>query len=184
MCPAYPSVDESRDRLPRAGRRVTGLAFSPDGRTLATSQTDGWVHLRDAATGTVQSVWPGRFFALQRGRDQTVWVAGHPVGAPLAYILVYVVAVAFSLPGGIWLTVGGGFLFGWLSRELLIIQTNVTTLELQTIGLIIPGLISNWMERQGVVKTITTMIIAAIFIRLILMITTGGEVFSIEDWVI
>ena len=77
-----------------------------------------------------------------------------------------------------------GFLFGWLSRELLIIQTNVTTLELQTIGLIIPGLISNWMERQGVVKTITTMIIAAIFIRLILMITTGGEVFSIEDWVI
>jgi len=77
-----------------------------------------------------------------------------------------------------------GFLFGWLSRELLIIQTNATTLELQTIGLIIPGLIANWMERQGVVKTITTMIIAAIFIRLILMITTGGEVFSIEDWVI
>ena len=77
-----------------------------------------------------------------------------------------------------------GFLFGWLSRELLIIQTNVTTLELQTIGLIIPGLIANWMERQGVVKTITTMIIAAIFIRLILMITTGGEVFNIEDWVI
>ncbi|HYQ86155.1 MAG TPA: poly-gamma-glutamate biosynthesis protein PgsC [Bacteroidota bacterium] len=77
-----------------------------------------------------------------------------------------------------------GFLFGWLSRALLIIQTNVTTLELQTIGLIIPGLIANWMERQGVVKTITTMIIAAIFIRLILMITTGGEVFNIEDWVI
>ena len=77
-----------------------------------------------------------------------------------------------------------GFLFGWLSRALLIIQTNVNTLELQTIGLIIPGLIANWMERQGVVKTITTMIIAAIFIRLILMITTGGEVFNIEDWVI
>ncbi len=77
-----------------------------------------------------------------------------------------------------------GFLFGWLSRELLVIQTSGITLELQTIGLIIPGLIANWMERQGVVKTITTLIIAAVFIRLILMIITGGEVFLTEDWVI
>jgi poly-gamma-glutamate biosynthesis protein PgsC/CapC len=77
-----------------------------------------------------------------------------------------------------------GFLFGWLSRELLVIQTSAVTLELQTIGLIIPGLIANWMEKQGVVKTITTMIIAAVFIRLMLMIITGGEVFITEDWVI
>jgi hypothetical protein len=77
-----------------------------------------------------------------------------------------------------------GFCFGWLSRELLVIQTNAMTLELQTIGLIIPGLIANWMEKQGVIKTITTLIIAAVFIRLILMITTGGEVFITEDWVL
>jgi poly-gamma-glutamate biosynthesis protein PgsC/CapC len=76
-----------------------------------------------------------------------------------------------------------GFLFGWLSRELLVIKTNVLTVELQTIGLIIPGLIANWMERQGVIKTITTLIIAAVFIRLVLMIVTGGEVIT-EDWVI
>ncbi len=77
-----------------------------------------------------------------------------------------------------------GFVFGWLSRELLIIQTSAITLELQTIGLIIPGLIANWMERQGVIKTICTMIIAAVFIRLILMIITGGEVFLYEEWVL
>ena len=77
-----------------------------------------------------------------------------------------------------------GFLFGWFSREVLVIQTNTITLELQTIGLIIPGLIANWMEKQGVIKTITTMIIAAVFIRLILMVITGGEVFITEDWVI
>ncbi len=76
-----------------------------------------------------------------------------------------------------------GFLFGWLSRELLVIKTTAFTVELQTIGLIIPGLIANWMERQGVVKTITTLIIAAVFIRLVLMIVTGGEVIT-EDWVI
>jgi len=77
-----------------------------------------------------------------------------------------------------------GFLFGWLSRELLVIQTNSITFELQTIGLIIPGLIANWMEKQGIVKTITTLVIVAVFIRLIIMITTGGEVFLTEDWVI
>ncbi|MBI3193540.1 MAG: poly-gamma-glutamate biosynthesis protein PgsC [Ignavibacteriae bacterium] len=77
-----------------------------------------------------------------------------------------------------------GFLFGWLSRELLIIQTNFMSFELHTIGLIIPGLIANWMERQGVIKTIATMLIVAVFIRLVLMITTGGEVFLYEEWVI
>jgi len=77
-----------------------------------------------------------------------------------------------------------GFLFGWLSRELLIIQTNFMSFELHTIGLIIPGLIANWMERQGVIKTISTMLIVAVFIRLVLMITTGGEVFLYEEWVI
>lgn len=77
-----------------------------------------------------------------------------------------------------------GFLFGWMSRELLIIQTNVLTLELQTIGLIIPGLIANWMERQGVVKTICVMIIAAVFIRLLLIIATGGQVFLNEEWIL
>jgi poly-gamma-glutamate biosynthesis protein PgsC/CapC len=77
-----------------------------------------------------------------------------------------------------------GFVFGWLSRELLYIQTNYATLELQTIGLIIPGLIANWMERQGVVKTVSTMILAAVFIRLIIMIVTGGEVFLTEDWIL
>ena len=77
-----------------------------------------------------------------------------------------------------------GFLFGWLSRELLIIKTSMLTIELQTIGLIIPGLIANWMERQGVIKTISTMIIAAVFIRLLLMIITGGEVFLNEEWIL
>ena len=77
-----------------------------------------------------------------------------------------------------------GFIFGWMSRELLIIPTNTYTVELQTIGLIIPGLIANWMERQGMIKTIATLIIAAVFIRLVLMVITGGEVFLTEDWVI
>jgi len=40
------------------------------------------------------------------------WVDQHAMLAPLAYILLYVVVVAFSLPGGLVMTVSGGFLFG------------------------------------------------------------------------
>lgn len=70
-----------------------------------------------------------------------------------------------------------GFLFGWLSREFLMIGLpDGQTLEFQAIGYIIPGLIANWMERQGVLETITTMIVAAVVVRLLLMIFMGGRV--------
>lgn len=46
------------------------------------------------------------------------WVAGHPLGAALAYMAVYVAAVAVSLPGAVFLTLAGGFLFGALSGTL------------------------------------------------------------------
>jgi len=78
-----------------------------------------------------------------------------------------------------------GFAFGWLSRDFLVIHTSSAwAIEMQTIGLIIPGLIANWMERQGVVETISTMLIAAIVIRLLLMILSGGQVTLGGDLVI
>ena len=54
-----------------------------------------------------------RFEVLARHREMLLaWVADHPLMAPLVYVAVYVVAVALSVPGGIWLTITGGFLFG------------------------------------------------------------------------
>jgi uncharacterized membrane protein YdjX (TVP38/TMEM64 family) len=40
------------------------------------------------------------------------WVSAHIVLAGLAYVAAYVVAVAFSFPGAVVLTLSGGFLFG------------------------------------------------------------------------
>lgn len=74
------------------------------------------------------------------------------------------------------LTILLGFFLGWLSRDLLVFRIDGQSFEFQTIGLIIPGLIANWMERQGVVPTIAMMVIAAVFIRLLLMILTGGDI--------
>jgi poly-gamma-glutamate biosynthesis protein PgsC/CapC len=72
-----------------------------------------------------------------------------------------------------------GFLLGWLSRRFFMIPLpSGTSLEFQSVGFIIPGLIANWMERQGVVQTLSTMIVAAVVVRLLLMIFTGGQVLT------
>ena len=69
-----------------------------------------------------------------------------------------------------------GFLLGWLSREYLAFHTHNTDLEFHSVGLIIPGLVANWMDRQGVIETIAMMIITAIFVRLLLVIISGGAI--------
>ena len=72
-----------------------------------------------------------------------------------------------------------GFLYGWLSRQFLIFGlAGGISLEFQAIGYIIPGLIANWMERQGIIQTLSTMIVAAVFVRLLLIIFSGGEVIA------
>ena len=69
-----------------------------------------------------------------------------------------------------------GFVLGWLFREFMVFRFPGVTVEIQVIGYIIPGLIAIWMERQGVIETISTMIMAAIFVRLMLMIISGGTI--------
>jgi len=59
------------------------------------------------------------FDALREHREALLdWVALQPVLAPLAYMGVYAVVVAFSLPGGAVMTISGGFLFGAVSGGL------------------------------------------------------------------
>lgn len=45
----------------------------------------------------------------------SLWVERSYVLAASAYILVYVIVVAFSLPGGAVMSMAGGFLFGWIA---------------------------------------------------------------------
>ena len=58
----------------------------------------------------------GRFLSFETLRQNRVallnWVDTYGVVAALLYMLIYAVAIAFSLPGGAILTITGGFLFG------------------------------------------------------------------------
>lgn len=67
-----------------------------------------------------------------------------------------------------------GFVFGAASRDLLVFKLHDAPLDLSTIGFVIPGLIANWMERQGVIQTLCVMTTTAVLVRLLLMLLNGG----------
>lgn len=77
-----------------------------------------WLPLAVLAAGAVGFFALGldayvTFDTLARHRGELLaWFEARPVLAPLLYIVGYIVAIAFSLPGGVLLTVTGGFLFG------------------------------------------------------------------------
>ncbi|MHC4798914.1 MAG: poly-gamma-glutamate biosynthesis protein PgsC [Planctomycetota bacterium] len=50
-----------------------------------------------------------------------------------------------------------------------------TQMEFAVIGYIIPGLIAIWMDRQGVVETLSSLLTASIVVRLILILALGKE---------
>ena len=50
--------------------------------------------------------------------------------------------------------------------------------EMSVIGFIVPGLIALWIDRQGVVETLSTLLIASVAVRLLLIIALAPELVS------
>lgn len=69
-----------------------------------------------------------------------------------------------------------GFFFGYISRNYLAIEFQVMGWDFYTIGYIIPGLIASWMDRQGVVRTMSVIIITATIVQLSVMLISGGVI--------
>jgi poly-gamma-glutamate biosynthesis protein PgsC/CapC len=67
-----------------------------------------------------------------------------------------------------------GFCFGSVSRDLLLARSAVASVDLRAIGFVIPGLIANWMEQQGIVQTLCVMVTTTVLVRLALMLLNGG----------
>ena len=69
-----------------------------------------------------------------------------------------------------------GFFFGYLSRNIYLESETITSVAV--IGNIIPGLIANWMDRQGVVRTISVVLLTAVIVKLMVIILFGGAIFE------
>jgi len=61
-----------------------------------------------------------------------------------------------------------GFFIGYFVKE------NFNNGEFLVIGNIIPGLIARWMDRQGVIRTISVVLVTASIVQLILMLLYRG----------
>ena len=67
-----------------------------------------------------------------------------------------------------------GFFLGYISK--LYFSNFEGTYDLSVIGYIIPGLIASWMDRQGVLKTISVIIITSSIVKLILIVISKGQI--------
>lgn len=68
-----------------------------------------------------------------------------------------------------------GYLIGMLMRVGIENYTPAGNEELHLIGYIIPGLIAIWLDRQGVVETLSALITASVVVRLLLVLVAGAE---------
>ena len=67
-----------------------------------------------------------------------------------------------------------GFLLGALARKLVGAGTPLGPFEIDVVGYVIPGLLAIWMDRQGVVVTLTSAATASIATRLAGLLWTAS----------
>jgi poly-gamma-glutamate biosynthesis protein PgsC/CapC len=123
-------------------------------------------------------VVPG-YIALHLARPMDVAVT---VGAGVVtYAMVHVLSMSLVIYGRrkmvVMILVGyvlamllaGGQLAGWTPAA------SDAGIDLGVIGFIIPGLIATWIDRQGLVETLSALLIAAVAVRLVLILAFGME---------
>ncbi|UCG29708.1 MAG: poly-gamma-glutamate biosynthesis protein PgsC [candidate division WOR-3 bacterium] len=69
-----------------------------------------------------------------------------------------------------------GYLIAYLTRISPTISLNAFSMNIQTVGFVIPGLIAYWIARQGIIPTLSAMIIVASLVRLVIIIIHNGMV--------
>ncbi len=67
------------------------------------------------------------------------------------------------------------FLLGAALRQFGQVPIADSGLDIKVVGYIIPGLIAIWIDRQGLVETLSALTIASVVVRLGLILINGGD---------
>ncbi len=105
-------------------------------------------------------------------------VIGTLIAATLAWAIVKLLS-QFTLIYGrrlLVISILVGYVLGYTTRVFSPITIQAGVYDLSAIGYVIPGLMAYWIERQGFLRTLTTLFIAAVLVRLILAAITGGAI--------
>ena len=96
------------------------------------------------------------------------------------YSRLYVYFKEFKLIVGYCVTFIMGFILGYFTRYENNIASSLMETDFIVIGNIIPGLIANWMDRQGVLRTIFTILITAGVTKLFIMTLSVYQLINIQ----
>ena len=67
-----------------------------------------------------------------------------------------------------------GCLLSIASRNFLNFDIGLNTVELYAVGWVVPGLIANWFLRQGIVRTLCTLVVTSTMVRFLVILLFGG----------
>ena len=71
-----------------------------------------------------------------------------------------------------------GYLISYITKISPMVTMNTLSINIETIGFVIPGLIAYWIARQGIIPTLSAMIIVSSLVRLTIIIIHNGVVLS------
>jgi len=71
-----------------------------------------------------------------------------------------------------------GFIFGWFARTYGLFDFFPSNYAISVIGFIIPGLIANAMEKQGILKTLIILTVGAVIVRFLIIIIFNGQIIN------
>src|SRR5262249_21392441 len=83
-----------------------------------------------ARLAVVPATGPPRHPPFQARPDKRAWLLGrvarHFAVAAVGFVVIYILVVALSVPGGAVLTIAGGFLFGkWIDTALVLVAATI-----------------------------------------------------------
>ena len=119
-------------------------------------------------------VVPG-YFALYL--DQPIMIATTLLLAYATYAIVHALSSFMIIYGRrrTVLMIITAFLLGALLRHFGQVPIANSGLDIKVVGYIIPGLIAIWIDRQGLIETLSALTIASVVVRLGLIIINGGD---------
>jgi poly-gamma-glutamate biosynthesis protein PgsC/CapC len=141
--------------------------------------------------GLVTSLAFSEFFGIAAGgmvvpgyialyMDKPIVIVVTMLASYLTYFFVHALSTVMIIYGRrrTVLMILVGFILGWLIRSMGHFELQYGSIDLTVVGYIIPGLIAIWIDRQGLIETFSTLIIASIMVRLGLILFKAGELLT------
>jgi len=107
-----------------------------------------------------------------------VQVAATVIAGLITYLIIRLLSSYIIIYGRRLLIISilVGYLIAYLTRLSPTINLDTLSFDIQTVGFVIPGLIAYWIARQGIIPTVSAMLIVSSLVRLIIIVVHNGVV--------